>query len=43
MIFKMAKDFKPDEGRAWVVLVAAFLAEGLTGDGIMVGNREERI
>ena len=38
MIFKMMKDFKQDEGRAWVVLVAAFLAEGLTADGIMVGR-----
>ena len=38
VIFKMVRDFKPDEGRAWVVLVAAFLAEGLTADGIMVGE-----
>ena len=38
VIFKMVKDFKSDEGRAWVVLVAAFLAEGLTADGIMVGE-----
>ena len=37
-ISTMAVTFKPDEGRAWFVLVAAFLGVGIITDGIGVSS-----
>ena len=33
-------DLKQDEGRAWLVLVAAFLGVGIITDGIGVGYNQ---
>ena len=35
----MAVDFKPDVGRAWLVLACAFFAEGIIVDGIGVRSK----